>query len=127
MGQRTRMGRARTGGAPISRAGYRGQRQAADARRSRAILDAEYHTGQTHPGKLDNAAGRVRFAAKHAAEPRVKYTRTEQSSYSGPKVKPPKPAVVPRTFQAYRKVGVELRPDGSARPVYRLIAAIQGR
>lgn len=82
MGQRTRMGRAKTRGVPISRAAYR------------TVAAHRQHTGvlrsfEEQTREADNAAGRARFAAKHAAEPWVTYERTEQSNYRGPKtVKP---------------------------------------
>lgn len=89
MGQRTRMGRAKTRGVPISRGEYRGYAERKVQfveQQQKEMADA----GQTHPGLLDNAAGRARFAAKHAAEPWVKYERTEQSNYSGPKTAKPR-------------------------------------
>lgn len=125
MGQRTRMGRAKTGGVPISRREY----LAAKGRQIVAHADAvaaSITAGVSHPAYLDNAAGRARFAAKHAAEPRVRYERTEQSSYSGPKT-PPHTLHTPAVVRSYRKVGEETRPDGTTRPIFRLIAAILGR
>lgn len=123
MGQRTRQGRAKTGGEPISRAAYRDRADVRDAIADRDTMLAIRRGEISH----DNAGGRARFAAKHAAQPHVKYERTEQSAYSGPKTSPVKPSVAPRTFQAFRKVGEEQGPDGKTRPIWRLIAAILGR
>lgn len=93
MGQRTRMGKAKTGGRPISRDEYAvraSDRQSWSVRA--AMLDLP--PDALHPGYLDNAAGRARHAAKHAAEPRVKYERTGQGSgFAGPKTAKPRPPV----------------------------------
>lgn len=85
MGQRTRMGRAKTGGRPISRAAYRAEAETTELTRR---ID---HLRLVMKGELpaDNAGGRARFAAKHAAQPWVKYERTEQSNFSGEKTAPP--------------------------------------
>lgn len=119
MGQRTRMGRAKTGGKPISRAEYRKAatcRQAAGYARSR----------EAGTFRLTNAEGRMRFMATHAGHPWVKYERTEQSSYSGPRTAPPAVATT-RVLPAYRKTGVETRPDGKRRFVWQLISFLLGK
>lgn len=62
MGQRTRQGRARTNGKPISRGAYRGFAA------WRAAMAAKKELQELLAGRLplDNASGRARFAAKHA-------------------------------------------------------------
>lgn len=79
MGQRTRMGRAKTGGKPISRGMYRAAKHLQAVAFTREVIRGDL-AGETHPGYLDDAGGRARFAAKHAGQPWVKYERTGQGS-----------------------------------------------
>lgn len=76
MGQRTRMGRVKSGGRAVSRTEHRehaeGRAALAEAVRRSAVALGNLPT--------NNAEGRARFAAKHAAAPWVKYKRTGQGS-----------------------------------------------
>lgn len=75
MGQRTRMGRTGSN-RPISRAEYR--QQAWERNRKNSMrAESDMATGEL---PRDDAGGRARFAAKHAAAPWVKYKRTGQGS-----------------------------------------------
>lgn len=75
------MGRVRTA-RPVGREEYQSHAEVRQMRGlSRAIQEGRC--------PADNHGGRMRFMAKHAGQPWVQYTRTEQSSYSGPKTSPP--------------------------------------
>lgn len=103
MGQRTRMGKVGRG-TPISRGQYRwlvGQRAAIAAQqKAEAVRD-----GKLPPDPTDNAGGRARYAARHAAEPPVKYERTGQGTYTGPKTAKPAKAVRLARCIPMRKIG----------------------